>query len=98
MPLRIRIEHGQDAGKTYRLAAPGVYRIGRSPQGSFQVLDMKVSKDHFELHHDGTTTQVRDLGSSQLLQLIRSTFLLVKRRRGHERGKRLPNAMAAVFK
>ncbi len=64
MPLRIRIEHGQDAGKTYRLAAPGVYRIGRSPQGSFQVLDMKVSKDHFELHHDGTTTQVRDLGAA----------------------------------
>ncbi|MFO0934770.1 MAG: FHA domain-containing serine/threonine-protein kinase [Planctomycetota bacterium] len=64
MPLRIRIEHGQDAGKTYRLATPGVYRIGRSPQGSFQVLDMKVSKDHFELHHDGTATQIRDLGSS----------------------------------
>ena len=64
MPLRIRIEHGQDAGKTYRLAASGVYRVGRSPQGSFQVLDMKVSKDHFEIHHDGAATQIRDLGSS----------------------------------
>ena len=39
MALRIRIEHGQDAGKTYRLVAAGVYRIGRSPHGSFQVLD-----------------------------------------------------------
>jgi serine/threonine-protein kinase len=64
MPLRIRIEHGQDAGKTYRLPSSGVYRIGRSPQGSFQVLDMKVSKDHFELHHDGSSTVIRDLGSS----------------------------------
>ena len=50
MALRIRIEHGQDAGKTIRLAEPGVYRFGRSPQSSAQILDMKVSKEHFEIH------------------------------------------------
>src|SRR5262245_55618260 len=65
MALRIRIEHGQDAGKTLRLPDPGVYRAGRAPSTSFQVLDMKVSKEHLEIEHDpenGTT--IRDLGST----------------------------------
>jgi len=64
MSLRIRIEHGQDAGKTQRLAQPGVYRFGRSPQGSGQILDMKVSKEHFEILISADGAEVRDLGSS----------------------------------
>ena len=66
MALRIRIEHGQDAGKTYRLPATGTYRFGRNPASSIQVLDMKVSKDHFEIGlppADGAAV-IRDLSSS----------------------------------
>src|SRR5262245_7804344 len=65
MALRIRIEHGQDAGKTLRLPTAGLYRAGRSPQCSFQIVDMKVSKEHFEIALDpknGTT--IRDLHST----------------------------------
>ncbi len=66
MALRIRIEHGQDAGKTYRLGSVGTYRFGRSPASSIQVLDMKVSKDHFEigLPSADATAVIRDLSSS----------------------------------
>lgn len=46
MILRIRIEHGQNAGHAWRLAEPGVYVLGRTPAASLQILDMKVSKDH----------------------------------------------------
>ncbi len=49
MSLRLRIEHGQDAGTTYRLPTAGVYTLGRTPQNSIRVLDMKVSKEHCEL-------------------------------------------------
>jgi hypothetical protein len=71
--LRVRIEHGQDAGKTYRLPVPGAYRFGRTPQASIQILDMKVSKDHFEIvlqngapggSEAKSTATIRDLGSS----------------------------------
>jgi hypothetical protein len=64
--LRIRIEHGQDAGKTYRLGVPGTYRFGRSPQASVQVLDMKVSKEHFEVGvpEGANGAFLRDCGSS----------------------------------
>ncbi len=57
MSLRLRIEHGQDAGKTWRLPVAGVYTLGRSPQNSIRVLDMKVSKTHCELRvaeHNGS--------------------------------------------
>ena len=65
MALRIRIEHGQDAGKTWRLGGPGTYRFGRNPGSSVQVLDMKVSKDHFEIAFgDGVDPRIRDLESS----------------------------------
>ncbi|HVG95124.1 MAG TPA: FHA domain-containing protein, partial [Planctomycetota bacterium] len=64
MALRIRIEHGQDAGTTWRLGAPGVYRFGRSPHGSVQVLDMKVSKEHFEIYVGAQNASLRDLGST----------------------------------
>jgi hypothetical protein len=47
--LRLRVEHGSDSGRTVRLAVPGRYRFGRTPQSSYQILDMKVSKDHFEI-------------------------------------------------
>ena len=32
MSVRIRIDHGQDAGRVWRLGRPGVYLIGRHPQ------------------------------------------------------------------
>jgi serine/threonine-protein kinase len=71
MGLRVRIEHGQDAGKTFRLPVAGAYRFGRTPQASIQILDMKVSKDHFEIVlQNGTPggatgpATIRDLGSS----------------------------------
>ena len=64
MAMRIRIEHGQDAGKVLRLGEPGTYRFGRSPQGSGQVLDMKVSKEHFEIIVSADGALLRDLGSS----------------------------------
>ena len=50
MTIRVRVEHGQDAGKTFRLSARGVYIVGRHPSSSFRVLDMKVSKAHCEFH------------------------------------------------
>lgn len=46
MTLRIRIEHGQGAGRTWRLAQEGSYVLGRLPSATIQILDMKVSKDH----------------------------------------------------
>lgn len=66
MSIRVRLEHGQGAGTTWRLPQPGVYRIGRTPQAGIQVLDMRVSKEHCEIHlgQDGTTTVLRDLGST----------------------------------
>ena len=74
MALRIRIEHGQDAGKTWRLGVPGTYRFGRNPASSVQVLDMKVSKDHFEIAFaDGADATIRDLESSHGTLLIISS-------------------------
>ena len=67
MTLRIRIDHGQDAGKTWRLSRPGIYMMGRFPEATLQVLDMKVSKDHCKitLKGEGDAQQVvlRDLES-----------------------------------
>jgi serine/threonine protein kinase len=66
--IRIRIEHGQDAGKTWRLAQPGVYVLGRDIASSIRVIDMKVSKRHAEVHvveQNGTAGAVlKDLGST----------------------------------
>jgi pSer/pThr/pTyr-binding forkhead associated (FHA) protein len=65
--LRLRIEHGQGAGKTVRLPQAGVYTLGRIPQCSMRVLDMKVSKKHCEIHlseSDLTTATLVDLGST----------------------------------
>ncbi len=66
MSIRIRIEHGQDAGKTLRLGRPGVYVLGRHPSASMRVLDMKVSKAHCEVHvgDNGTSAMLRDLNST----------------------------------
>jgi len=63
--LRIRIEHGQHAGKAWRLAQDGVYVLGRLPSASIPVLDMKVSKDHCQLfvRGDGAETVLKDSGS-----------------------------------
>ncbi len=65
MTLRIRIEHGQDAGHTWRLAAPGGYLLGRSTQVPIRILDMKVSKGHarIDVFPDGSEPQISDLGS-----------------------------------
>ena len=68
MSLRIRIEHGQDAGQTYRLPTDGVYVLGRHPSASLRVLDMKVSKAHCEIHlangDGGSQAMLRELGST----------------------------------
>jgi pSer/pThr/pTyr-binding forkhead associated (FHA) protein len=66
--LRLRIEHGQDAGRTWRLPAAGVYTVGRTPANSIRVLDMKVSKRHCEIRvaeRNGRIHAVlHDLGST----------------------------------
>jgi tRNA A-37 threonylcarbamoyl transferase component Bud32 len=68
MTLRVKIEHGQDAGKTWRLAEAGDYTIGRQPGVSIRVIDMKVSKEHCRLRvvagNGGARTVLGDLGST----------------------------------
>ncbi len=70
MSIRVRLEHGQGAGATWRLASPGVYVVGRVPQASVQVLDMRVSKEHAEIHLTANGTAVlKDLGSTHGCQV-----------------------------
>lgn len=71
MSIRVRLEHGQGAGTTWRLATPGVYGLGRVPQSSIQVLDMRVSKEHAEIHlaDDGVRAKLKDLGSTHGCQV-----------------------------
>lgn len=70
MSLRIKIEHGQDAGRIWRLTQPGVYVLGRHPGCSIRVLDMKVSKEHCEVHLTGADRAVlKDLGSTHGCQV-----------------------------
>lgn len=66
MSLRLKIEQGQDAGKTFGLKDGGVYVLGRDPASAVRVLDMKVSKAHCEIEvskADGVW--LRDLSSTQ---------------------------------
>ena len=65
MSLRLRIEHGQDAGKTFRLPTAGVYTLGRKTDVSLRVLDMKVSGEHCEIRigSDGSAI-LHDAGST----------------------------------
>jgi len=68
--IRVRLEHGQGAGATWRLALPGVYTLGRVPQSSIQVLDMRVSKEHAEIHiGENGTAVLKDLGSTHGCQV-----------------------------
>ncbi len=71
MSVRLKIEHGQDAGKTWGLKQPGVYVIGRDGTSAIRVLDMKVSKGHCEIQVDGGGHGVwlRDLKSTHGTQL-----------------------------
>lgn len=69
MTIRIRIEHGQDAGKTWRLSQDGVYSLGRGKGVSVHVLDMKVSKTHAEFTLQGDRAVVTDLESTHGSQL-----------------------------
>ncbi len=64
MSIRLRIEHGQDEGKTFRLAKPGVYTVGRLPNNSVRILDMRVSKLHCEIHISGDGAAIRDRSSN----------------------------------
>jgi pSer/pThr/pTyr-binding forkhead associated (FHA) protein len=67
LSLRLRIEHGQGAGKTVRLAQAGVYTLGRTPKCSLRILDMKVSKEHCEIQlaeSDAAEAVLVDLGST----------------------------------
>ncbi len=64
MSMRVRIEHGQDAGKTWRLPKAGTYVIGRVPPSGIRVLDMKVSKEHARVVLQGEDgVLLEDLGS-----------------------------------
>ena len=65
MSVRLKVEHGQDAGKTWALKQPGVYVIGRDPTSALRVLDMKVSKGHCEIEVSGPDgVWLRDLKST----------------------------------
>ena len=64
MSIRLRIEHGQDEGKTYRLAKPGIYTVGRLPANSIRILDMRVSKLHCEIHVSARGAVLRDRSSN----------------------------------
>ncbi len=64
MSLRLRIEHGQDAGKTWRLPTAGVYTLGRATDASIRVLDMKVSKMHCEIQLSDKGAVFKDLQST----------------------------------
>ncbi|MFM8980228.1 MAG: protein kinase domain-containing protein [Planctomycetia bacterium] len=66
MSLRLKIEQGQDSGKSFGLKDGGVYVLGRDPASAVRVLDMKVSKAHCEIEvtkDDGVW--LRDIGSTQ---------------------------------
>jgi|GEM_PF-2375139 len=71
MSVRLKVEHGQDAGKTWGLKQPGVYVIGRDGTSDIRVLDMKVSKGHCEIQVDPGADGVwlRDLKSTHGTQL-----------------------------
>ncbi len=73
MSARIRIDHGQDAGKVWRLPGPGSYIIGRDPSISIRVLDMKVSKAHCRIvvQGEGATSRaiLEDLKSTHGTEL-----------------------------
>ncbi|MGE0193973.1 MAG: protein kinase [Planctomycetota bacterium] len=70
MSIRVRLEHGQGAGATWRLGPPGVYTLGRVPQSSIQVLDMRVSKEHAEIHlGENGSAALKDLGSTHGCQV-----------------------------
>ena len=70
MSVRIKVEHGQDQGKTWGLKQPGVYVIGRDPGNAIRVLDMKVSKGHCEIEVNGADgVWLRDLKSTHGTQL-----------------------------
>ncbi len=64
--VRIRIEHGQDAGRTYRFSKSGVYVLGRHPSAALRLLDMKVSKGHCHIRvgNGNGTASLTDLGST----------------------------------
>jgi pSer/pThr/pTyr-binding forkhead associated (FHA) protein len=67
LSVRLKVEHGQDAGRTWRLSKPGVYLVGRHPDNAIRVLDMKVSKEHCELilaNGNDTRLRLKDLGST----------------------------------
>ena len=72
MSLRLKVEHGQDAGRVWRLKDAGAYIVGRDATSAIRVLDMKVSKGHCEIHvlngNDGGA-RIRDLKSTHGTQL-----------------------------
>lgn len=71
--IYLRIEKGEDAGKTYTLSAGGVYLVGRE-KADIVVADAKVSRKHAEIGLYGEGAFVlRDLASTN------GTFLNGKR-------------------
>jgi hypothetical protein len=64
MSVRLKIEVGQDAGRTWRLKDAGTYVVGRDPASALRVLDMKVSKGHCEIVVSNDGVWLRDLKST----------------------------------
>lgn len=69
MSVRLKIEVGQDAGRTWRLKDQGTYVVGRDASSALRVLDMKVSKGHCEIIVGGEGVWLRDLKSTHGTQL-----------------------------
>jgi hypothetical protein len=64
MSVRLKIEVGQDAGRTWRLKDAGTYVVGRDPASALRVIDMKVSKGHCEIVVSNDGVWLRDLKST----------------------------------
>jgi len=59
---KVVIESGAEAGAVHTIDRP-VMTIGRSVVNGIQVVDRRLSRNHAELHWNGTRTTLRDLGS-----------------------------------
>ena len=59
---RLVIESGAEAGATFPLDRP-VNTIGRSVTNTIQIVDRRMSRNHLEIHIQGSRLTLKDLGS-----------------------------------
>ncbi|CAN5422385.1 SpoIIE family protein phosphatase [soil metagenome] len=59
---RLVVESGDQAGSVFELDKP-VVTIGRSVSNGIQVVDRRMSRNHAEIHMNGSRVTLRDLGS-----------------------------------